>query len=172
MSFRAGKNASFLRLFFTCYFQEIWDFRLEFEDLKGFNTINDSRKAISSYLRLSLIGDDGEQSSLRTGEQQNTLNPTYGSIPDFVHFRGTLDDLTDMLLQFTLVEANNLPMINNEGRKATIALRGIHKFNNLSASIKIKVNKKKIQNKSGSQNPNETEENTTEGELNEEEVYT
>lgn len=62
---RARKNASFLRLYFTCYFQEIWDFRLEFEDLKGYNTIDEARKPISSYLKLTLMGDDSI-SSLRT----------------------------------------------------------------------------------------------------------
>lgn len=86
-----------MRIYLSCYFQEIWDFRLEFEDLKGFNTIDSSRKPIASYLSLSLL-DGSKSTALNTKPANSTLNPVWGDAETFLHYRGTLDDLTDLLL--------------------------------------------------------------------------
>ncbi|KAL4496977.1 hypothetical protein ABPG72_002133 [Tetrahymena utriculariae] len=166
---RAGKNASFLRLYFTCYFQEIWDFRLDFENLKGFNTIDDQRKPIASTLKLTLMDDSNP--TVKTSEHPQALHPNWGYCQDFIHFRGTMDDLTDNLLQISLAQGSAINIgVLSEDKKTLISLRGIHKFNQLQASIKIKVkNQKQIEKK---KDDDEGYEENKLDQLNEEEVYT
>ena len=43
---------------------------------------------------------DSEKTTLSTNvSKAKTKNPTYGNINGYIHYRGTLDDLTDLLLQ-------------------------------------------------------------------------
>ncbi|EGR30333.1 hypothetical protein IMG5_134820 [Ichthyophthirius multifiliis] len=141
----------FVRIILSAYFQEIWDFRIDFEDLQGTNTIDKQNQPISSYLKLTLMDD--KKSSLKTKPTPNkTKNPTWGNSEDFAHFRGTLDDLTDLIV----IDSSQSQMCS------LITLRGIDQYNNINAVIKLKVDKNKINSLKKSQKDQNQEQNNNE----------
>lgn len=84
-------------------------------------------------------------------------NPTWDKLEGSIQFRGTIDDLTNLLLEVELMDKpsmdfGDIAAIGNLGnfemekeKKTLISLRGIQDFNYLKAQIKLKMDTKKTQ---------------------------
>ena len=55
-----------------------------------------------------------------------------------MNFRGTIDDLTDLNLEITLTDGENLLQLpGTPDKKCLVSLRGIDDFNFVKATIKL-----------------------------------
>ncbi|KRX11165.1 C2 domain [Pseudocohnilembus persalinus] len=141
-----GDKKGFARIYFLAYFQEIWDFSINFYNWKVYNAVDKYKQPTQNALKITLKDKQNYDISLLTKyQQEKEINPSWNNIPGAINYRGTLDDLENLILEVQLVEKNNFELKlqqSEDSRKVNIPLRGVGDFDCLKGLIKLKQSEK------------------------------
>ncbi|CAD8196575.1 unnamed protein product [Paramecium pentaurelia] len=129
-----GERRQFARIYYNVLFQEVWDYKLTFEAWKGSNIIADQGKEHDPKIQLTLMTDELIQPQVESEQIKKTKNPNFRNLKGYMHFRGTMEDLTQQMMKVTLL----FDAYFNKAEKL-VSLRGIQDTNYLKVQFRLKL---------------------------------
>ncbi|CAK92929.1 unnamed protein product (macronuclear) [Paramecium tetraurelia] len=129
-----GEKRQFARIYYNVLFQEVWDYKLTFEAWKGSNIIADKGKEHDPKIQLTLMTDELIQPQVESEQIKKTKNPNFRNLKGYMHFRGTMEDLTQQMMKVTLF----FDAYFNKVEKL-VSLRGIQDTNYLKVQFRLKL---------------------------------
>jgi len=100
-----------VKLEFKCYFQEIWDYVLSFEDWGAQNLdyffAKQDGKGLNAGIKFHVSGQDGLDIRNEI-TKQDIANPEWSTFTNEVKYRGTTNDLENQVLHIEIKSTDGL----------------------------------------------------------------
>lgn len=89
-----GEKRQFARIYYNILFQEIWDYKLTFEAWKGSNIVADKGDSHDPKIELTLMTEELIKPNVESVVVPQNKNPNFRNLKGYMHYRGTMEDLT------------------------------------------------------------------------------